>query len=187
MMTRYSTENEFVGGQFMDTNLWEYSTKAMRYTSLVGHSILTITQILSMAGIAADVNIMAWMYLSMVGSVVSLLVSIVRMYVYDQAYTASTATPNVTKDYTLDDGEVIEAESQYASGLVLDGIEADIMSETIMGTAAMLSLYKENKNWMMAQWEALPAEKQEAMQKKGDKKGEKMGEKMEEMFGFFQF
>ena len=159
---------------------------AMRYTSLVGHSILTITQILSMAGIAADVNIMAWMYLSMVGSVVALLVSIVRMYVYDQAYTASTATI-VMSDYTLDDGTVTSASSQFASALVLEGIEADIMSETIMGTAAMLSLYKENKNWMMAQWEALPAEKQEAMQKKGEKKGEKMGEKMEEMFGFFQF
>ena len=74
MMTRYSTDDEFVPGQYGGTNLWEYSTKAMRYTSLVGHSILTITQILSMAGIAADVNIMAWMYLSMVGSVVSLLV-----------------------------------------------------------------------------------------------------------------
>ena len=159
---------------------------AMRYTSLVGHSILTITQILSMAGIAADVNIMAWMYLSMVGSVVSLLVSIVRMYVYDTAYTASEGTA-VTVSYTNEAGTTSNGTNTVGADLTMDGIEADIMSETIMGTAAMLSLYKENKNWMMAQWEALPAEKQEAMQKKGEKKGEKMGEKMEEMFGFFQF
>ena len=89
--------------------------------------------------------------------------------------------------FTWDDGTTTTGSKRYAAALTMFGLDYSVRSETIMGTAAMLALYKENKNWMMAQWEALPAEKQEAMQKKGEKKGEKMGEKMEEMFGFFQF
>ena len=140
-----------------------------------------------MAGIAADVNIMAWMYLSMIGSVVSLLVSIVRLYAYDEAHRASVAETVTTVDYTFGDGVTVPAPASAGAIFVMEGIEEDIKSETVMTTAAMLFLMMENKNWKMAQWEALPEEKQEAAQKKGEKKGEKMGEKMEEMFGFFQF
>ena len=51
--------------------------------------IATLTQLLSMLGIAAEINVMVWMYGGMIDMVVGLVTSLVAMYAYDAYWTVS--------------------------------------------------------------------------------------------------
>ncbi len=57
-------------------------------------SLVSITQILSVAGIAADINLMVWMYGGAAGGVINLIASLIQMYAYDLMYTAKTQDSN---------------------------------------------------------------------------------------------
>ena len=49
-------------------------------------SVLTITQLLSMFGIAGEINIMAWMYIEMAEMVLGLIIKLVWLYARDAGY-----------------------------------------------------------------------------------------------------
>ena len=71
------------------TNYWEMLNMAGGYWMLVLSGILTITQILSMVGVAAEINVMAWMYLGLADTVIGLILSLIGMYAYDVYYSVT--------------------------------------------------------------------------------------------------
>jgi len=110
-------------------------------------AILTITQLLSMFGIAAEVNVMLWGYATMlVGPLLGAAISGIAMWGYDQAYQLCNADSSTNADACTMMGE----------------IEGDMLwhavSELSMGAALMESY----EGWMMAQFMALPEETQKA-------------------------
>merc|ERR550532_3310338 len=69
------------------TNWWKLYNQIAQYGTLSIGAILTITQLLSMFGIAAEVNVMLWGYATMlVGPLLGAAVSGIAMWGYDQAY-----------------------------------------------------------------------------------------------------
>ena len=89
-MDRYrSAENYYIYGELTTnkmTNYWSLLNMVGGYWVLVLTGILTITQILSMVGVAAEINVMAWMYLGLADMVIGLILSFVGMYAYDMYY-----------------------------------------------------------------------------------------------------
>ena len=59
---------------------------AYHYSELVFLGVLTITQLLSMFGIAGEINIMAWMYIEMAEMVLGLIIKLVWLYARDAGY-----------------------------------------------------------------------------------------------------
>ena len=64
-------------------NYWEYLNMLWNYFTIGWMGIATITQLLSMLGIATEINLMVWMYGSIVNMVVSFISGLVAMYAYD--------------------------------------------------------------------------------------------------------
>jgi len=86
---RYHDETHYDNGDVLGTNIWKYAGEASHYTHFGIAIVLTITQLLSMFGIAGEINIMAWMYLEMFEMVFNLIVRLVNMYVKEKAYSIS--------------------------------------------------------------------------------------------------
>ena len=86
---RYHNETEYDDGDFMSTNIWKYAGELHHYSHFGIMGLLTVTQILSMVGVAGEINIMAWMYMEMLEMVLGLVVKLMRMYVYESAYSTS--------------------------------------------------------------------------------------------------
>ena len=137
------------------TNFTKLSRDIGGYAGLAFWSVASLTQILSIFGVAADINVMVWMYGGMVGGLVSLVAHFIAMWAYDQLYVVKTtsATPaEVTA------AETLMHEMELAAIAVGSG-------EVLMG----LELYDQGMNWMAAQMMAM-----------GEGKKEKV---MEEMMG----
>jgi len=86
---RYHDEDHFAYWDTMadgTTNLWEYFTEPFHYLHFGFSTILAITQALSMAGIAGEINIMAWMYIEMAEMVLGLIQKLGLMYAYEVAF-----------------------------------------------------------------------------------------------------
>ena len=56
----YHEDDEYDDGEVLGTNYWKYFSSLHHYSHFGIMSILTVTQILSMVGIAGEINIMAW-------------------------------------------------------------------------------------------------------------------------------
>ena len=70
------------------TNYWQYACMLGSYTSLTFWIIASITSLLSIAEIAADVNMMVWMYGGAASTVIGLIAHILYMLAYDTVFTA---------------------------------------------------------------------------------------------------
>ena len=70
-------------------NYWEYLNMLWNYFTIGWMGIATITQLLSMLGIAAEINLMVWMYGGVVNMVVSFISGLVAMYAYDAYWQVS--------------------------------------------------------------------------------------------------
>ena len=82
---RYRTTSGYYdAGDALSTNYWELLNMAGNYFTIAWMGAATITQLLSMLGIAAEINVMVWMYGGIVSMVVSFIAGIVGMYAYDQ-------------------------------------------------------------------------------------------------------
>ena len=113
------------------------------YFTMVFMGIASITQLLSMLGIAAEINLMVWMYGGMVDMVVSLIWGLVAMYAVDAYWSDSENT-----------GSSTQANSGNAKGY----LEDDMMNMVALETGAAVGLYIHHKGWMMGQWNALSDE-----------------------------
>lgn len=71
---RYHEDTHYDAGDVMSPNLWKLTGELTHYSHFAISLILTCTQILSMVGIAGEINIMAWMYVHMLEIVLSTIV-----------------------------------------------------------------------------------------------------------------
>lgn len=89
------------------TNWWKIYNMLGCYTGLILWSVAAITQLLSMGGIAADINLMVWGYgLGGVGGLVSLIVSLLAFYAKWSSFT-------ITNDSTKSSAEISGANVVY--------------------------------------------------------------------------
>ena len=168
-LTRYHSSTHFDSWDTMaadSTNLWEYFTEPFHYLHAGFSTILTITQALSMAGIAGEINIMAWMYIEMAEMVLGLIQKLGLMYAYETAF-------SVSQDADSTSDELV------AAAYVMTTIKSEMVESLVYSTANHFALHTEHSNWMMAQVMALPEEVQ-GKYKHGDKE-EHHDENMEKM------
>ena len=144
---RYQEDNLYDNGDYASTNLWKMSSQLVDYSCFAISSVLFVTQLLSMLGIAGEINIMAWMYGHAIEMIIGMIVQLVRLYAYDAAWSYSKDTSNTAAN-------IAKAVATQ------EGIEFDGQVDMIMGTAMNLALAMEHKNWMHAQVMALPEEAQ---------------------------
>ena len=108
-------------------------------------AILTITQLLSMFGIAAEVNVMLWGYATMlVGPLMGAVVSGLAMWGYDQAYQLCDADSSTNADACT----------------MQDTIEGDMLWHAVAELSMGAALMESYEGWMQAQFMALPVETQ---------------------------
>ena len=67
-------------------NTWKWTNRIEQFAYFIAGAYLTITQLLSMLGIMAEINVMAWMYLGLADMAVSLIYAGAYMYVYNTYY-----------------------------------------------------------------------------------------------------
>ena len=140
------------------------------YFTMVFMGIASITQLLSMLGIAAEINLMVWMYGGMVDMVVSLIWGLVYMYAVDAYWTDSEDTASSTA---------------ATSGNALGALEGDMVNMVALETGAAVGLYIHHKGWMMGQWNALSDEAKEMIWEEHE---EKEDDEMDMMFShLFRF
>ena len=127
------------------SNWWKIYNLIGQYGMLSVGAILTITQLLSMFGIAAEINVMLWGYATMfVGPILGAVVSGIAMWGYDQAY------------------QLCEADSSaYADACnVMPVIEGDMLWQAVGELSMGAALYESYEGWMEAQFMVLPEETQ---------------------------
>lgn len=125
------------------------------YFTMVFMGIASITQLLSMLGIAAEINLMVWMYGGVVDMVVSLIWGLVAMYAVDAYWVDSEDTASST-----------QANSASALGM----LESDMTNMVALETGAAVGLYIHHKGWMMGQWNALSDEAKEMIWEDAEEK-----------------
>ena len=94
---RYRANSYFddIGATATSTNYYLMLDNLASYSSLLLHVVLAITQALSMAGIAVEVNMMAWYYGGMISMVVGSIYFFGVLFAHQQYHTveeSSTAT-----------------------------------------------------------------------------------------------
>lgn len=141
-----------------DTNWWKYANLVGSYAGLTLGSVAFITQVLSIFGIAAEINIMVWMYgVSLGGLIIGMITGALRLWAYEQAWSSA------------EDG------TNGASSIAYN-IRQEMVEVSAMSSSSTLALWTEAANWWAAQMMALPQDK-EAM----------MNEQKDEMLSLFNF
>jgi len=163
---RGDSSTYYAAGDALSTNWWQHLNTAWNLFTIGFMGTATITQLLSMLGVAAEANVMVWMYGSLANSAFGLLTGLVAMYAYDAYW-------SVADDATSAD--------QANAATALAALEQDMLSGTAYETAAGVALYTYRDAWMMAQFMALPKETQEKWLAEND--GDH-GESMHAFFGF---
>ena len=126
----------------------------------------TVTQLLSMLGIAAEINVMVWLYGGLADMVLGLVSGLIAMYAYDAYW-------QVSEDST--------SAQQANAATALAVLERDMLAGTAYETAASVLLYSHHDAWLTAQFMALPEDSQEEWL------AEKEGDLEESMHAFFGF
>jgi len=161
-VTRYHSSTHYTSGDTVlgDMNTWEYLGEFHHYSHAAVMTVLTITQILSMAGVAPEINIMAWMYVEGFEMVFGLIMAIANMYHYEKAYSASMSATGATAT---------------AGATMMAYVEEDAFDSMVESTASHLTLHFEHDNWMAAQILAMPEDMQkDYMHEKKEKKSDDM-------------
>merc|ERR1712054_669178 len=119
----------------------------MEWTCFTVMSTLTVTQMLSMFGIAVSTNLMAWHYGGMIAGLMSLVAYIISFMGHKAGWDAA-------KEDAEDD---VIGENGAAGLAYAEAIEGDWMK------------------WMAAQWAALSDEERASMEEKHGKEGKRGG------------
>lgn len=162
---RYRSESTYYdGGKILSSNYWKLADVIALYGALVLGSVAATTQLLSMLGIATEINVMVWMLgFPLVGGLVGLFYSIMMFLAYDGSYSIAADTKKTA--------------AERAAGAALQlVVEKDALYNTAMETAVMLSLFKEGEAWWYGQWMAMEAAKKDG-EMEGKMEGDMDGEK----------
>ena len=149
---RYRSDSTFYAGgdTYLSSNYWEQANMVRHPSRIAIFGILFILQALSMAGIAAEINMMAWHYLIPVWMLTNMVANVLELLAYDGLY------------------------SKYAEDTTNNAAALDLMQSVgfeqkswlAKDTAMVMGLYFAKKGWMKAQWDMLPEEKQKEMKDK---------------------
>lgn len=121
-------DDEYTAGDVLGTNTWKLLSELHHYSHFGIMSILTITQILSMVGVAGEINIMAWAYAEMIEMILGLVMKFGNMYTYDAAF-------SIKQDDSKD------ATEQANAGTVMTGIKSAGVKSTIEEGANHFALH----------------------------------------------
>jgi len=145
------------GATTSSTNYWEYSNMISGYYFLAAFSIAFITQLLSMFGIANEINLYVWMgLLGGIGGLVELVSGLLLWYAYDEAYVMS------------EDADSTAAELVAAS-VVMAAVKEEMMWGAIDSLGIEFALEETGKDWAQYQMRAAGYENEKG---KGGRKGE---------------
>ena len=146
------------GDQYLGTdapNYWKMANTVRLPTSAGIFGVLALTQLLSMFGIAGEINLMAWRYGLMVWMASNMVATLIEFYGYESAYAwyAEDTTNNIYGIATMG---------------ILGG---EIYQMVAKETAIFMGLYFMMEPWFMGQVKMLPEEQQEKwMEMHGGKK-----------------
>ena len=137
-LTRYEDryDTEVLDSVFDGQNWIAVYRQIVDYSGLAFWSVASLTQIATLFGAMAEINLMVWMYGSMVMGLLGLVVEAVMWLARDEA-------------------------SQSDSGFAVTTyniVETDMVKYAAMSTAVTLNLAMEHENWMAAQWMLLDDE-----------------------------
>jgi len=153
-MTYYTAGDQYFGTD--KPNYWKMSNSVRLPAGGAIFGVLMITQLLSMFGIAGEINIMAWMYLIPVWMISNMVAKVIAFVGYESAY--SWYAENTT--------------SNSSGGTLMTTVGDDIYTSLAKETMIMMGLVFSHEAWLHGQVMMLPEEKQEMfMEKKG--KGKK--------------
>lgn len=154
-----SNENYYDSGATTSTtNYWEYSNMISGYYFLAAFSIAFITQLLSMFGIANEINLYVWMgLLGGLGGLVELVSGLLMWYAYDEAYV-------MYEDEDSTSAELV------ASAVVMAAIKEEMMMGAIDSLGIEFALNETGRDWAEYQMNAAGYEGKKG--KKGGRKGE---------------
>ena len=94
---RYRSSSTYYsnGDTAMDTNWWKLASQTMNYVSLGVWGLAALTQLFSVLGFAADINLLVWMYVVfLLGGLATGLTGAFYSLAYDKAYEESNDTSN---------------------------------------------------------------------------------------------
>ena len=127
------------------TNWYQLSHYIEAYGGLALSGILTLTQLLSMFGVAVDINVMAWHYSTMLlMPIIAMAAGALKFWAYEQFY-----------------ADVADTTADAASSAVrMASIESDYLNMTVMELGASATLAMNWESWMWAQYLAAGPETQ---------------------------
>lgn len=108
----FDSEYDMLTAEEIETPYWRYASALVDWSTFAIMGTLTVTQALSMLGIAAKTNVMLWSYSTMIGGLISLVAAILTYMGHSQAWT-------VVKDDAEDD-DVIDGNGGIALAYVDD-------------------------------------------------------------------
>jgi len=164
-----SDENFYIGGEYLDFNGWKMANLLQDYSFLVLGGVAFITQLLSMFGIANEINLLVWMWgMGFVGMLVEAVAGFMLFYSYDEAYKLTLS----------DDAE----DNSYGTG-IMGALQMDALVWAVDSIMIELGIMMQMESWYKYQMRA--ANGGEEMMKDGKKggkmDGKKGGESMELM------
>ena len=142
-MDYYTYGDQYLGTDSM--NWWKMANSASLPAGAAIMGILFLTQVLSMAGIAGEINMMAWMYGLRIWMVTAMVGHVLRLVGYEMAYSwyAEDTTNNA------------------AGATMMYIIGSESYKMVAKETAAFMGLYFASEKWFKGQVMMLPEEQQE--------------------------
>ena len=157
------------------TNWWKLANDIGFYAALALWGVASLTQIASLAGVAADINIMVWFYgLGMVGALVSLVAGSLHFYAKWSAF-------GLSRDATQTAGVV------NAAGGVYGSVSLEEVEHAAFGALVGMELAYNWPNWMAAQWAALPEEKRAEWEAQMEEEAKDKEDAMDQMLTLVGF
>jgi len=154
-------------GNISATNWWKLSNLIEGYTKLTLATILALTQLLSMFGVGASVNMMLWGYSTMlVMPLVMGVTEMMRWAGYDAAYVICQDSGSADQATGCTVQETLETEMLYAA---------------VMDIGHGIALAEASEEWMHAQFMQLTEEQQKEMMEMHKMEKEKKESEMEKM------
>ena len=124
-----------------------------------------------MAGIAVELNMMLWMYGGLVNMVLGAIYFLGFMFAHQQYH-------SVEEDSSSSAAAVSDAES------AMSWLEMRSYMQMAWTTHTFVALYRHHKDWMEAQWNALPEEAKEKYKEDYEMEGEEKEEMFSKLFRF---
>lgn len=153
---------------------------AKYWSTTIIWTVLSITQILSMFGILGDINMMLWGYSFMFMLGMSMIVELVRMYIYDSAYSLINADPVNVESFSVTTaaGDTSDVPKVTGASNVITYVESYMSVDSIFESAQFFALASYYMGWWKAQVSMLPEEKTEM---------DEVMEEVMETFSLFRF